>query len=169
MDTHSAPLFDSGLWVGFGAENFWGLLKSSPDCKKYILASKALPIVGTSYYFRVCSEFLLLYAAYDFSYQSRFEAIRLSLPAFVFQVPVYILVYLEIHRWPGSSSSLVRAITRRYYVTVLKVDRNAAGNAMLLWSAALVMLVELVSILLCRKMRCNLDGAHVSSTQVNSS
>jgi hypothetical protein len=32
----------------------------------------------------------------------------------------------------------------------------------------LVILVELVSILLCQKMGCQLDGARVSSTQVNS-
>gem|GEM_PF-6580559 len=61
----------------------------------------------------------------------RFEAFRLSLLAFVSQVPVYIRLFLEIHRWPRSLSSLVRASTRRYYFTVLRVDPNTAISAML--------------------------------------
>jgi len=48
------------------------------------------------------------------------------------------------------------------------VNRNTAINAMLLWSAVLVILVELVSILLCQKMGCKLLRARVSSTQVDS-
>jgi hypothetical protein len=61
-----------------------------------------------------------------------FEAFRLSLLAFVSQVPVSIRLFLEIYRWPRGLSSLLRASTRRYYFTVLNVDRNIASNAMLL-------------------------------------
>jgi hypothetical protein len=62
----------------------------------------------------------------------RFEAFRLSLLAFVSQVPVYIRLFREIHRWPRGFSPLVRASTRCYYFTVLKTDRNTAEHAMLL-------------------------------------
>ena len=81
----------------------------------------------------------------------KFEAFRLSLLAFVSQVPVTIRLFLEIHRWPRRLSSLVWASTRRYCFTVLKVDRNTAKKGMLRWSAVLVILVELVSILLWKK------------------
>jgi hypothetical protein len=84
------------------------------------------------------------------------------------QAPVYIRLVLEIHRWPRSLSSLVRVSTRRYYFTVLKVDRNTATNHMLLESALWIILVELVSILPCQKKGCKLDGERVSSTQVDS-
>ncbi len=57
-----------------------------------------------------------------------FEAFHLSLLAFVSQVPVTIRLFLDIHRWSWGSSSLLRASTRRYYFTVLKVDRNTATN-----------------------------------------
>ena len=53
-----------------------------------------------------------------------FEAFRLSLLAFVSQVPVYIRLVLEINRWPRGLSSLLGASTPRYYFTVLKLDRN---------------------------------------------
>jgi hypothetical protein len=98
----------------------------------------------------------------------KFEAFRLSLLAFVSQVPVYIRLFLEIHRWPRSLLSLVRASTRRYYFTVLVVDLNTANNAILLLSALLVILAELVSILPCQKMGRKLNGARVSPTQVDS-
>jgi hypothetical protein len=62
----------------------------------------------------------------------KFEAFRLSLLAFVSQVSVSIRLFLEIHRWPRSLSSLVRASARRYYFTVLRADRNTAINAILL-------------------------------------
>ena len=91
--------------------------------------SNALPIFGTSYYFGACSGLSVLYQAYDFSSQS--EAFRMSLLAFVSHVPVYIRVFPQIQRWPQSLSCFVRASTRRYYFTVLKVDRNTAINAML--------------------------------------
>ena len=70
----------------------------------------------------------------------KFEAFRLSLTldlssgqslAFASQVPVSISLFLEIYRWPRDLSSLLRASTRRYYFTVLNVDRNTASNAML--------------------------------------
>jgi hypothetical protein len=92
----------------------------------------ALPIFGASYYFGACSDLSLLYEAYNFSSQTVFEAFRLSLLAFVSQVPVYIRLVLEIHRWPRSLSSLVGASTPRYYFTVLKLDRNTTNNAMVL-------------------------------------
>lgn len=60
-----------------------------------------------------------------------FEAFHLSLLAFVSQVPVYIRLVLEIHRWPRSFSSLVGASTPRYYFAVLIVARNTTTNAML--------------------------------------
>jgi hypothetical protein len=41
-------------------------------------------------------------------------------------------LFLEIHRWPRSLSSLVRASTRRYFFTVLRVDRSITINAMIL-------------------------------------
>jgi hypothetical protein len=62
----------------------------------------------------------------------KLDAFRLSLLAFVSQVSVDIRLFLEIHRWPRSLSSLVRASTRRYYFTVLRAERNTAINAMLL-------------------------------------
>jgi hypothetical protein len=71
----------------------------------------------------------------------KFEAFRLSLTldlssgqslAFVSQVSVSIRRFPEIYRWPRGLSSLVRASTRRYYFTVLNVDRYTASNAMLL-------------------------------------
>ena len=74
-----------------------------------------------------------------------------SLLAFVSQVPVYIRLVLEIHRWPRGLSSLVRASTRRYYFSILKIDRDTAKHAMLLSLALSFMLVELVSILPCQK------------------
>jgi hypothetical protein len=62
----------------------------------------------------------------------KLEAFRLSLLAFVSQDPVYIRLFFEIHRWPRSLSSLVRVSTRRYYVTVLRVDPSTAISGMLL-------------------------------------
>ncbi len=38
--------------------------------KEYLLVSKALPVLGTSYYFCACSDLSLLYKAHDFSSQS---------------------------------------------------------------------------------------------------
>ncbi|MEY4669996.1 MAG: hypothetical protein RL518_2695 [Pseudomonadota bacterium] len=44
------------------------------------------------------------------------EAFRLSLLVFVSPISVSIGLFLEIHRWPRSLSSLVRASTRRYFL-----------------------------------------------------
>ena len=100
--------------------------------KEHLLVSKALPV------FRPHTTSAPL-ATYHFCMGSivpvlrlKFEAFRLSLLAFVSQVPVSIRLFLEIYRWPRGLSSLLRASTRRYYFTVLNVDRNIASNAMLL-------------------------------------
>ena len=102
------------------------------DDKEHLLVSKALPV------FRPHTTSAPL-ATYHFCMRSivpvlrlKFEAFRLSLLAFVSQVPVSIRLFLEIYRWPRGLSSLVRASTRRYYFTVLNVDRNTAINAMVL-------------------------------------
>ena len=102
------------------------------DDKEHLLVSKALPV------FRPHTTSAPL-ATYHFCMRSivpvlrlKFEAFRLSLLAFVSQVPVSIRLFLEIYRWPRGLSSLLRASARRYYFTVLNVDRNIASNAMLL-------------------------------------
>ncbi|MEY4669998.1 MAG: hypothetical protein RL518_2697 [Pseudomonadota bacterium] len=46
----------------------------------------------------------------------KYEAFRLSLLVFVSEVLVTIGLFLDIHRWPRSLSSLVRASTRRYFL-----------------------------------------------------
>ena len=64
----------------------------------------------------------------------KFEAFRLSLLVFVSQVSVSIRLFLEIHRWPRSLSSLVRA----NYFTVLRADCNTAINRALQFSRYLL-------------------------------
>ena len=119
---HLPPEPVSSATVVFGP----GLLK------EHLLVSKALPV------FRPHTTSAPL-ATYHFCMRSivpalrlTFEAFSVSLLAFVPQVPVSIRLFLEIYRWPRGLSSLVRASTRRYYFTVLNVDRYTASNAMLL-------------------------------------
>jgi hypothetical protein len=103
--------------------------------------SKALPIFWVSHYLAHVATYHFCTRRMISVLRLRFEAFRLSLTlglssgrglAFASQVPVYIRLVLEIHRWPRSLLSLVRASTRRYYFTVLKTDRNTAEYAMLL-------------------------------------
>ena len=64
--------------------------------------SIALPVFGASYYRCASSDLSLLYEAYVSVLILKFEPFRLSLLAFVCQVPGTIRLFLEIDRWPGA-------------------------------------------------------------------